>query len=122
METITEEEAIVLVKKKIEKEANRYIHKWPEENLSVQNGRWGPFIKIEKDRKSYKLLNKKGEKMTPEEAKEVTLEYVIELVKDQGGVLKKKKAPKKKPAAKKKTAAKKTTKKKPAAKKKTTKK
>lgn len=121
LETITEEEAIVLVKKKIEKEANRYIHKWPEENLSVQNGRWGPFIKIEKDRKSYKLLNKKGEKMTPEEAKEVTLEYVIELVKDQGGVLKKKKAAKKKkPAAKKKTAAKKTTKKKPAAKKKAT--
>jgi DNA topoisomerase-1 len=117
LETITEEEAIVLVKAKIEKEANRYIHKWPEENLSVQNGRWGPFIKIEKDRKSYKLLNKKGEKMTPEEAKEVTLEYVIELVKDQGGVLKKKKvAKKKKPAAKKKAA----TKKKPAAKKKTT--
>lgn len=117
LETITEEEAIVLVKAKIEKEANRYIHKWPEENLSVQNGRWGPFIKIEKDRKSYKLLNKKGEKMTPEEAKEVTLEYVIQLVEEQGGVLKKKKAAKKKkPAAKKKT----TAKKKPAAKKKTT--
>lgn len=111
LETIVEEEAIVLVKAKIEKEANRYIHKWPDENLSVQNGRWGPFIKIEKDRKSYKLLNKKGEKMTPEEAAEVTLEYVIELVKDQGGVLKKKKAPKKKKAA---------AKKKPAAKKKTT--
>jgi DNA topoisomerase-1 len=120
LETINEEEATVLVKAKIEKEANRYIHKWPEENLSVQNGRWGPFIKIEKDRRSYKLLNKKGEKMTPEEAAEVTLEYVIELVKDQGGVLKKKKAAKKKPAAKKKTATKKATKKKPAAKKKPT--
>ncbi|WP_052598884.1 type I DNA topoisomerase [Aureispira sp. CCB-QB1] len=109
LETITEEEAIVLVKAKIEKEANRYIHKWDEEGLSVQNGRWGPFIKIDKDRKSYKLLNKKGEKMTPEEAKEVTLEYVIQLVEEQGGVLKKKKAAKKKPAAKKKTTKKKTT-------------
>ncbi|MBL4649212.1 MAG: type I DNA topoisomerase, partial [Aureispira sp.] len=29
LETINEEEAIVLVKAKIEKEANRYIHKWP---------------------------------------------------------------------------------------------
>lgn len=107
LETITEEEATVLVKAKIEKEANRYIHKWDEEGLSVQNGRWGPFIKIDKDRKSYKLLNKKGEKMTQDEAKEVTLEYVIQLVEEQGGVLKKKKVAKK--TTKKKTTAKKTT-------------
>ncbi|BDS10398.1 type I DNA topoisomerase [Aureispira anguillae] len=111
LETITEEEAIVLVKAKIEKEANRYIHKWDDEGLSVQNGRWGPFIKIDKDRKNYKLLNKKGEKMTQDEAKEVSLEYVIQQIEEQGGVLKKKKkATKKKPAAKKKATKKKTSK------------
>lgn len=118
LETITEEEAIVLVKAKIEKEANRYIHKWEEEGLSVQNGRWGPFIKIDKDRKNYKLLKKDGTKMTSEEAKEVTLEEVIQQVEEQGGVLKKKKAAKKKPTKKKPSAKKKTTtKKKPSAKK-----
>lgn len=109
LETITEEQAIVLVKAKIEKEANRYIHKWDDEGLSVQNGRWGPFIKIDKDRKNYKLLNKKGEKMTSEEAKEVTLEYVIQQVEEQGGVLKKKKAKAKTKATKKKSTKKKTT-------------
>ena len=108
LETINEEEAIVLVKAKIEKEANRYIHQWKEEGLSVQNGRWGPFIKIDKDRKNYKLLNKDGKKMTSEEAKLIDIEYVKAQVEEQGGVLKKKKAPKK--AAKKST--KKSTKKK----------
>ncbi|MGH1339429.1 MAG: type I DNA topoisomerase [Aureispira sp.] len=122
LETITEDEAIVLVKAKIEKEANRYIHKWDDENLSVQNGRWGPFIKINKDRKNYKLLKKDGTKMTPEEAKETTLEYVIQQVEEQGGVLKKKKAAKKKPAKKKTTKKKPAAKKKAPAKKKTTKK
>lgn len=118
LETITEEQAIVLVKAKIEKEANRYIHQWEEEGLSVQNGRWGPFIKIDKDRKNYKLLKKDGTKMTSEEAKEVTLEEVIQQVEEQGGVLKKKKAPKKKATKKKPAAKKKTTaKKKPSAKK-----
>ena len=113
LETINEEEAIVLVKAKIEKEANRYIHQWKEEGLSVQNGRWGPFIKIDKDRKNYKLLNKDGKKMTSEEAKLIDIEYVKAQVEEQGGVLKKKKAPKK--AAKKstkKSTKKKTTKKK----------
>lgn len=113
LETITEEEAIVLVKAKIEKEANRYIHKWDDEGVSVQNGRWGPFIKIDKDRKNYKLLNKEGKKMTQEEAKETTLEYVIQQIEEQGGVLKKKKATKKKTTAKKTTAQKTATKKKP---------
>ncbi len=108
LEIITEEQAIVLVKAKIEKEANRYIHQWKEEGISVQNGRWGPFIKIDKDRKNYKLLNKEGKKMTQEEAKETTLEYVISQIEEQGGVLKKKKAPKKKKTPKKKTTKKKS--------------
>lgn len=114
LETITEEEAIVLVKAKIEKEANRYIHNWKEEGVSVQNGRWGPFIKIEKDRKNYKLLNAEGKKMTQDEAKEVDFDYVVQQLEEQGGVLKKKKAPKKKTTKKastKKSTAKKTTKK-----------
>jgi DNA topoisomerase-1 len=107
LETITEDEAIVLVKAKIEKEANRYIHQWDDIGVSVQNGRWGPFIKIDKDRKSYKLLKKDGTKMTQDEAKETTLEHVLKELEEQGGVIKKKKKPAKKKAAKKKPAAKK---------------
>jgi DNA topoisomerase-1 len=112
LETITEEEATVLVKAKVEKEANRYIHQWKEEGLSVQNGRWGPFIKIDKDRKNYKLLDKDGKKMSSDDAKLVDIEYVKAQVEAQGGVLKKKKVAKKasKKVAKKST--KKTTKKK----------
>jgi len=109
-----------LVKAKIEKEANRYIQRWDDEGLSIQNGRWGPFIKVEKDRKNYKLLDEEGNKLTKEQAKEVDLEFVKRMVEEQGGTLKKKKAPKKK-ATKKTTTAKKTGgKKKPTKRKKTT--
>lgn len=111
LETINEQEAQQLVKAKIEKEANRYIQRWDDEGLSIQNGRWGPFIKLEKDRKNYKLLDEEGNKLPPEKAKEVDLEFVKRMVEEQGGTLKKKKAAKKKPVAKKKktTAKKKTT-------------
>ncbi|MCP4439303.1 MAG: type I DNA topoisomerase [Aureispira sp.] len=101
LDTITEAQAIELIKAKQEKEANRYIHQWPEIKVAVENGRWGPFIRLVK--KSYKLLNADGKKMTPEEAKEVTQEQVIKLIEEQGGKVKMPKAKKKKAPAKKKT-------------------
>jgi DNA topoisomerase-1 len=117
LETITEEEAITLIKAKVEKEANRYIHQWTEAGIAVENGRWGPFIRMQQGRKkvNFKLLKKDGSKMTPEEAKEVTLDQVKKLIKDQGGEIKEKKAtakkkkaaPKKKATTKKKTTTKK---------------
>lgn len=48
LETITEEQAIELIEAKIEKENNRYIQVWPEEKISIENGRWGPYIKFGK--------------------------------------------------------------------------
>ncbi|HEY0354663.1 MAG TPA: DNA topoisomerase, partial [Flavisolibacter sp.] len=55
-----------LINKKLEKEANRYIQNWPSEKISVENGRWGPFIKFGK--KMLKLGRKEeGEKYTAEE-------------------------------------------------------
>lgn len=105
LETITEAQAIELIEAKLEKEANRYIQKWPDYALNIENGRWGPFIRSGK--KSYKLLNAEGKKLTPEEAKEVTLERAIELVEEQGGKVKKPRA--KKTTAKKKTNTKKKT-------------
>jgi DNA topoisomerase-1 len=92
LETITEAQAIELIKAKVEKEANRYIHQWPDYKLAVENGRWGPFIRM--GRKSFKLLDKDGKKIPKEEAVNVTLEQVIALVEDQGGKVKKPKAKK----------------------------
>ena len=110
-ETLTIEEAHELIAIKEEKEANSYIHQWPEEHLAVENGRWGPFIRFKK--KSIKFpKNEEGKRITSEEAKEYTIEYVKGLVEEEipGAFTKKKrKAPakKKKTATKKKTAAKK---------------
>ncbi len=78
-ENLTKDEMIELIDKKIEKEANRYIHKWDDLNLAVENGRWGPFIRFKK--KSIKLpKSEDGKRMTSEEAAELTLEEVKALV------------------------------------------
>lgn len=98
-DNLTEEEALELLKAKIEKEANRYIHRWDDEDISVQNGRWGPFIKYGKQ--NVKLPKVGKEKMNQEQAKELTLEQVKAIIEEElpgsfpkGG--KKKKAKKKK--------------------------
>ena len=67
-------EAIELIEVKIEKEANRFIHQWEDEKISVENGRWGPFIRFK--RKIVKLPKIDDKKMTSEEAALLTLEDV----------------------------------------------
>lgn len=90
-----------LIEAKLEKEANRYIQQWEKEKISLENGRWGPFIKFGKT--MYKIpKNKKDEKYTAEELKEISLEEVKKWITAQD-----KDAFKEKPA--KKAAAKKTT-------------
>ena len=81
---ITQEQIFELIEAKIEKEANRYIAQWPEENIALENGRWGPFIRHKK--KSYKIGKKEdGERYTSEEAKEkFTLEEIKKILKDEG--------------------------------------
>lgn len=78
-ENLSKDDMIVLIEAKKEKEANRYIHQWPEDKLAVENGRWGPFIRFKK--KSIKLpKNKDDKRMTSEEALELTLEDVKKYV------------------------------------------
>ena len=91
LETITEAQAIILIEDKLNKEANKFIHNWETEGISVQNGRYGPYVKVANDKKNYKLLNDAGEKMNMEEAKTVTLEHVIKVIEQQGAVIKNKK-------------------------------
>jgi len=112
-------EELIIAKKT--KEANRYITRWPEEKIDLENGRWGPFIRFKK--KSVKLPKIDDKRMTQEEAVKLSLEEIKKIIEEAlpGSFKeKKKKAPKKKAAKKpaaKKTAAKKTAAKKPAAKK-----
>jgi DNA topoisomerase-1 len=70
-----------LISKKLEKEANRYIHNWSEEKISVENGRWGPFIKFGKN--MLKLIKAGGGKFSPEEVTELTLEEVKAMIVEQ---------------------------------------
>jgi DNA topoisomerase-1 len=68
-----------LIDKKLDKEANRYIQNWPEEKISIENGRWGPFIKFGK--LMLKLIRgEQGGKFTPEELAALTLEQVKAMI------------------------------------------
>ena len=112
-DALTQKDIDELVSKKLEKESNRYIQQWEAEKIALENGRWGPFVRFGK--KMLKLDRKPdGEKYTPEEAANLTLEEVKKMVEAQvpGAFDKKTKAPVKKAATKspaKKAAVKKTT-------------
>ncbi|GAB5551382.1 MAG: type I DNA topoisomerase [Saprospiraceae bacterium] len=86
-----------LIAAKEEKEANRYIKKWEEDSIALENGRWGPFIRFKK--KSIKLPKIKDQRMTSEQAAELTLEevkkYIIAEIPDAFAKAKKKPAKKK---------------------------
>ncbi|HMI77439.1 MAG TPA: topoisomerase C-terminal repeat-containing protein, partial [Ferruginibacter sp.] len=90
-----------LIEKKIEKEANRFIKHWPEEKISVENARWGPFIKLGKNK--FKLgYSKEGAKFTAEELAALELEDVKKIILQQDPKAfdsKKKKVPAKKRTA-----------------------
>ncbi|MBL1221249.1 type I DNA topoisomerase [Chryseobacterium sp. L7] len=98
-----------LIDAKLEKEANRYIQQWEKEKISIENGRWGPFVKFGKA--MFKIPKKKDDtKYDAEELKDVSLDEVKKWITDQdkNAFAEKKKPAAKKPAAKKTTAVKKT--------------
>jgi DNA topoisomerase-1 len=69
-------------KKKIKKEANRYIQHWPEEKISVENARWGPIIKFGK--KILRLPKKVDDtKYTADDLKDLPLEEVKKMIEAQ---------------------------------------
>jgi len=99
-----------LIEKKVAKEANRYIQQWPAEKISIENGRWGPFIRFGK--KMLKLgRSSNGEKITIEETKTLSLEEVKKMIESQvPGAFSKKAATKKTTVKSKKTPTKKAAK------------
>lgn len=103
---LTQADMNELIDAKVIKESNRYIQRWPDEKIALENGRWGPFIRFGK--KMLKLPRKADEtKYTAEEIKDIPLEEIKKMIEAQmPGAFGKKKAAKKAPA-KKKAAAKK---------------
>jgi len=67
-----------LIEKKIEKEANRFIQQWPEEKISIENGRWGPFIRFGK--KMLKLLPGPNGKYSADELKTIDVEEIKKMI------------------------------------------
>ncbi len=118
-DNLTQAEMDELIDAKVKKEANRYIQRWPDEKISVENARWGPVLKFGK--KILKLnLKADGTKYTADEAATIPLEDIKTMIAAQvpNAFGKKKAAPKKKAAVKKAAAPKKKAAKKKTAKKK----
>ncbi len=91
-DTLTEKQAIEIIEIKIEKEANRYIQHWPEESLSIENGRWGPYIKYGK--LIVNLPKIEGGKMTADHARTMEVAEVKAIIeKEFPGVFDAKKSP-----------------------------
>ena len=92
-----------LIQKKLEKEANRFIQQWPAEKISLENGRWGPFIRFGK--KMLKMGRKAdGSKYVEEELTGISLDEIKKMIEvEMPGAFDKanKKAPAKKAATKK---------------------
>ena len=99
-EALTQQDCDELILKKVEKEANRFIRQWPEEKMAIENGRWGPFIRLGK--KMYRLPAKADkEKFTADELATLDIEAVKKMILDQDPAAFGKKAAAKKAASKK---------------------
>lgn len=99
---LTQAEMNELIEAKRDKEANRYIQRWEDEKISVENARWGPVIKFGK-KIIYIPKKADGTRATAEEAAALTLEQVKSLIEAQvpGAFAKKTRAAAKKPSARK---------------------
>lgn len=80
-DALTQDDVNELIEQKLDKEANRYIQQFPELKLSVENGRWGPYIRFGK--KMLKLSRPGKSKFTQEEAGTLTLDEIKQIVEAQ---------------------------------------
>jgi len=71
-----------LIEAKIKKEENRYINRWPEEKISLENGRWGPLVKWGK-KLIYLPKKDDGTRTTAAEAKLLSLDAVKAIIETQ---------------------------------------
>ncbi|MCC6327911.1 MAG: type I DNA topoisomerase, partial [Acidobacteria bacterium] len=102
LNNLSQAEMNEMIEAKLSKEANRYIHRWDAEKISVENARWGPVIKFGK--KIISLPKKAdGSRSTTEDAEAMTLEEVKKIIEAElpDAFAKKAKSAAKKTAAKK---------------------
>jgi DNA topoisomerase I len=77
-ERLSPAQAAELIAAKIEKEGNRYIQLWEEEKISIENGRWGPYLRFGKAMLNLPKLD--GAKMTADQARSLSLEDVKKII------------------------------------------
>lgn len=81
-DNLSQDDIDTLIGKKLEKEANRYIQQWPAEKISIENGRWGPYIRFGK--KMLKLGRKAdGTKYAAEDLNDIQLDAVKAMIQSQ---------------------------------------
>ena len=81
-ENLSQKEVEELIEAKLDKEASRYIQQWEKEKISIENGRWGPFIKFKKA--NFKIPKKLDDtKYTAEELKDISLDQVKKWILEQ---------------------------------------
>ena len=101
-QNLSQAEMNELIEAKISKEANRYIQRWEDEKISVENARWGPVIKFGK-KIIYIPKKADGTRATAEEAAKLTLEDVKQIIEAEvpGAFAKKTKPPTKRASGRK---------------------
>ncbi len=78
-DNLTQAELNELIEAKVSKEANRYVQRWEDEKISVENARWGPIIKFGK--KVISIPRRPdGTRPSAEEAAKLTLEDVKKII------------------------------------------
>jgi DNA topoisomerase-1 len=84
-----------LIEAKIKKEENRYIQRWPDLNIALENGRWGPVIRFGK-KQLYLPKKADGARYSPEEGAAFSLDQIKAFIEQQipGAFSKKTKASK----------------------------
>jgi DNA topoisomerase-1 len=81
-DSLTQKDCEELIEKKLDKEANRYIQQWSAEKISIENGRWGPFIRFGKKMLKVTGKGEKG-KYTAEELSALSLDEVKKMIEIQ---------------------------------------
>ena len=78
--TITGVQAVELIQEKAKRDKDRTLKEWPKEKIRILQGRWGPFIKRDGDKKMYRL-KLSGDKDAQKEAiDKMTIEEVKKII------------------------------------------
>jgi DNA topoisomerase-1 len=70
-----------LISAKINKENSRFILQWESEHISVERGRWGPFIRFKKEMISFPKTD--GIKIDDEQAALFDLDSIKKIIEKQ---------------------------------------